>query len=133
MPLLTFLLEAVLISLSGVLMPGPITAITVAKGNESPHAGAFIAAGHGVVEIPLMISIYYGFGYLLNMFYVKTVIAFVGGLFLLFMAYSMFRSITQVEFRSGKYTHSLSSPFHALNLISLISHSPLSLYTKPKS
>ncbi len=106
MPLLTFLFEAVLISLSGVLMPGPITAITVAKGSESPHSGAFIAAGHGVVEFPLMISIYYGFGYLLNLFYVKTVIAFVGGLFLLFMSYSMFRSITQVELRSGKYTHS---------------------------
>ncbi len=58
MPLLTFLFEAVLISLSGVLVPGPITAITVEEGNKSPHAGALVAIGHGIVEFPLIISIF---------------------------------------------------------------------------
>ncbi len=106
MSFLTFLLEAVLISLSGVMAPGPMTAVTIGKGNESPHAGALIAIGHGIVEFPLMISIFYGFGYLLNLFYVKVVTAFVGGLFLLVMAVSMFRSIKQVEISSSKYTHS---------------------------
>lgn len=69
MPLLTFLFEAVLISLSGVLAPGPITAVTIGKGKESPHAGAFVAIGHGIVEFPLIISIFYGFGYLLKCHY----------------------------------------------------------------
>lgn len=40
MSFLAFLLEAVLISLSGVLAPGPVTTLVVGKGNESPHAGA---------------------------------------------------------------------------------------------
>jgi len=88
------------------MAPGPITAVAVGKGNESPHAGALVAIGHGIVEFPLMISIFYGFGYLLNLFYVKAVIAFVGGLFLLLMGVSMFRSIEQVEVSSSKYSHS---------------------------
>ena len=56
-----FLVQAVLISLTGVMAPGPITAVTIAKGSESKHAGAWIAIGHGVVEFPLMVLIFYGF------------------------------------------------------------------------
>jgi len=37
-----FLLEAVLISLSGVIAPGPVTVVAVSKGTKSPHAGAII-------------------------------------------------------------------------------------------
>jgi len=53
-----------------------------------------------------MISIFYGFGYLLKLSYVKAAIAFVGGLFLLFMGIGMFRSITQLEISSRRYPHS---------------------------
>jgi threonine/homoserine/homoserine lactone efflux protein len=106
MPLLAFLFEAVFISLSGVMAPGPITAVTLGKGNNSPHAGAFVAIGHGVIEFPLMISIFYGLGYLLQLSYVKASIAFVGGLFLLFMAIGMLRSITQFEISSRRYPYS---------------------------
>lgn len=96
MPFLAFLFEAVLISLSGVMAPGPITAVTVGKGSESPHVGALIAIGHGIVEFPLMIAIFYGFGGFLSQFYVRAGIALVGGLFLLAMSVSMFRSVGQV-------------------------------------
>jgi len=106
MSLLTFLFEAVFISLSGVIAPGPITAVTLGKGNNSPHAGAFVAIGHGIIEFPLMISIFYGLGYLLQLSYVQATIAFVGGLFLLFMAIGMFRSIAQREITSRRYPYS---------------------------
>jgi len=46
-----FLVQAVLISLTGVMAPGPITAVTIAKGSESKHAGAWIAIGHGGVGL----------------------------------------------------------------------------------
>jgi len=90
MSILTFIFEAVLISLSGVMAPGPITAVSIGKGNESSHAGALIAIGHGVVEFPLMIFIFYGFGYLLNLIYIKVLIGIIGGLFLLFMGGKFF-------------------------------------------
>lgn len=92
-----FILKAMLISLSGVMAPGPITAVSVAEGNRSPHAGAWVAVGHGFVEFPLMIFIFLGFEYLLKSAQVKGAIGLVGGLFLLFMAYGMFRSIKSIE------------------------------------
>ena len=47
MTLLTFLLQAGIISLSGVMAPGPLTAVTMGKGMKSPHAGALIARSVG--------------------------------------------------------------------------------------
>ena len=90
---LTFIFEAVLISLSGVMAPGPITAVTIGKGNESPHAGALVALGHGIVEIPLMLFIFYGFGYLFQLYQTRVIIGFAGGVFLVLMAVGMFRSV----------------------------------------
>ncbi len=116
MSILTFLLGAVFISLSGVMSPGPMTAVTIGKGNESPHAGAFIAIGHGIAEFPLMISIFYGFGHLLDLRYVRPTVAFVGGLFLFAMGISMFRSV-RIEVCPGyRYTR---SPMIAGVLLSL--------------
>ncbi len=64
------------------MAPGPLTTVTVGKGNESPHAGAFVAVGHGIVEFPVMLAVLYGAGRLLGISYVKAAIASAGGLFL---------------------------------------------------
>jgi threonine/homoserine/homoserine lactone efflux protein len=106
MPLVIFLSEAVLISLSGVMAPGPMTTVAVGKGNETPYAGAWLAVGHAIVEIPLMIAVFYGVGYVLNLPHVQAIIAFVGGVFLLFMGVSMLRSIKQGEVGAGQYAGS---------------------------
>ena len=92
-----FLLEAALISLSGVLAPGPMTAVTVGEGTRSPHVGAWIAVGHGIIEIPLMIGVLYGFGTVLNHPTAQAVIGLVGGLFLLFMGVNMLRRFRRVQ------------------------------------
>ena len=106
MPLLAFLLETVLISLSGVMAPGPISTVTIGKGNESSHAGVWVAIGHGIIEFPLMIAIFYGFGTFLSQLYVRTAIAFVGGLFLLFMGIGMLRSLKTTEMEPSQIDHS---------------------------
>jgi threonine/homoserine/homoserine lactone efflux protein len=95
MPFVTFLAEAVVISLSGVMAPGPITTVVVGKGSESPHAGAWVAIGHGIVEFPLMVAVFLGVGYLLDAPYVQASIALMGGLFLLWMGIGMLRGIKQ--------------------------------------
>jgi threonine/homoserine/homoserine lactone efflux protein len=87
-----FLLSAAGISLTGVMMPGPMTAATIAKGYRDKHAGAWIAAGHAVVEIPLIAVIYFGFGRLLSSPLVETGIYLVGGLMLLYLSFRMFRA-----------------------------------------
>ena len=101
MLLSAFLLEAILISLSGVIAPGPVTAVTVSKGTKSPHAGAIVALGHGMVEIPLMILILYGFGDILKITYVKAIIGSLGGLFLLKMGLDLLKGIKQAKIDSA--------------------------------
>jgi threonine/homoserine/homoserine lactone efflux protein len=93
--LLSFLAEAVVISLSGVMSPGPITAVAVSRGGESPYAGPLVALGHGLAEFPLMALIAWGFGALVETAWVHTAIALVGGVLLLVLGIGMLRSRRQ--------------------------------------
>ena len=111
-----FLLEAVLISLSGVIAPGPVSAVTVSKGAKSPHAGAFIGLGHGIVEIPLMILILFGFGEILKITYIKATIGIIGGLFLLKMGIGLLQGIKQAKVDS---TNGPNSPLMAGMILTL--------------
>ncbi|MBC8450986.1 LysE family transporter [bacterium] len=88
-----FLLQAILISLSGVLAPGPLTVVVVGKGAKSPYAGALIALGHGIVEFPLMVLILVGLGPLLRHSVAGAIIGLVGGLVLLWMGIGLLRSL----------------------------------------
>lgn len=104
MHLATFLLEAASISLSGVLAPGPVSAVAVGKGSESPHAGVLIAIGHGIVEFPLIALVWWGIGRVFDSPVAKTAIALVGGVFLLVMGVDMLRGVkrAQVEARRSE-------------------------------
>jgi threonine/homoserine/homoserine lactone efflux protein len=95
--MVSFLLQTILISLSGVMAPGPITAVTIGQGNRSPHAGALIALGHGVVEFPLMAVVFFGAGSLLAISPVKAAVFTLGGIFLFWMGFGMLRSIGRVQ------------------------------------
>jgi threonine/homoserine/homoserine lactone efflux protein len=80
-----------LISLSGVSMPGPVFAITIQKSMKNKFAGALIALGHGIVEFPLMILIYF----LLSQFaipsWVQIIVGLVGGSMMIFMGVQSFK------------------------------------------
>ena len=86
-----FLASVVSLSLSGVMMPGPVTAVTIANGAQHKGAGALVAVGHGLVEIPLMVLIYFGFAHLLELTGVKIGVGLAGGLVLIWMALQVFR------------------------------------------
>jgi threonine/homoserine/homoserine lactone efflux protein len=90
-----FLLSAVGISLTGVMLPGPLTAATIAKGYSDKHAGVWITAGHAVIEIPLIAAIYFGAGRLIHSPKVEEVVYLVGGLMLLYLGFRIFRSTGQ--------------------------------------
>jgi len=92
-----FLLIAAGISLTGVMLPGPMTAATIAKGYSNRHAGAWIAAGHAVIEVPLIAVIYFGFGHLISSPQVAKGIYLVGGLMLLYLSFLMFRATREAS------------------------------------
>lgn len=99
--LAAFLVQAVLISLSGVMAPGPMSAVTIAAGTKSRHAGALIAVGHAIVEFPLMFLILAGIGVLFESFAAKTVIGIVGGMVLLWMGTQMLKNLNDKTAASG--------------------------------
>ena len=88
-----FLLSAAGISLSGVMMPGPLTAATIAKGYQDKNAGILIALGHAVIEFPLMALVYFGFAHFFTSPETKRVVSLAGGLMLGFLGLMMLRTI----------------------------------------
>src|SRR5512136_1781316 len=54
MDFFAFLGLVLVVSLSGVLMPGPMTAATVARSYSDKWAGAKVAIGHALIEFPLL-------------------------------------------------------------------------------
>ena len=95
-----FLLSAVAISLSGVMAPGPITAATLAAGARSRHAGALIALGHAVVEMPLILLLAAGIGTFFRSPTVKSGIGLAGGGVLVLMGIQLLFSLRQPKTES---------------------------------
>lgn len=93
MALILFLGQVIGISLSGVMAPGPITAVAIASGARNRFAGVLIAIGHGIVEFPLMIIIVLGAGKFLQSGPARIGIGLIGGIFLLLMGIQMLRSL----------------------------------------
>jgi len=95
-----FLVQAILISLSGVMAPGPLTVVVVGKGAESPRAGALFAVGHGLIEFPLMALIVVGLAPVLRHGTVSAVVGLAGGVVLLWMGYGLLRSLRAAQARA---------------------------------
>jgi len=87
-----FLLSVVIISLSGVMMPGPMFAVTVAKSYKSQFAGMQIALGHAVVEIPVILLIYFGLAQFFQEELVQIILYFAGAAMLIWLGAGMFRA-----------------------------------------
>jgi len=77
--------------MSAIMMPGPVFAVTMAKGRKDKNAGVLIALGHGIIEAPLIFLIYLGFAKFFTSDTIKMVIGLVGGVMLIFMGIQMFK------------------------------------------
>jgi threonine/homoserine/homoserine lactone efflux protein len=89
---LLFLASVVVISLSGVIVPGPLLAVTLAKGPSSRHAGAAIGIGHGIVELPLIALIALGFGTIFSSRVFTVGVGALGGGMLLYLGAGIVRA-----------------------------------------
>ncbi len=94
--MLTILFSVVVISFSGVMMPGPMFAVTLAKSFKSPWAGTQISLGHAVIEVPLILLIYFGFAQFFQNSIVHFVLSVLGGGMILWLGISMFRARAEV-------------------------------------
>jgi threonine/homoserine/homoserine lactone efflux protein len=108
---LAFLWQTIIISASGVMSPGPVTAATLAAGTRRRHAGIWIAVGHGVVEFPLMGLIMLGAGSLLTSRSFSVSVGLAGGAVLIMMAVMLLQGLRRpvsaeapIEVRSPLWT-----------------------------
>jgi threonine/homoserine/homoserine lactone efflux protein len=87
-----FLITVVLISFSGVLLPGPLFAITLQKAAKRKSAGILIALGHGAVEVPLIFLIYFWLSQFDIPNFVSIFVGIAGGLLMMYMGINAFRN-----------------------------------------
>ncbi|MFC2068226.1 LysE family transporter [Chloroflexota bacterium] len=99
--MLPIILSIVVISFSGVMMPGPMFAVTLTKSYKSPWAGTQIALGHAIIEVPLILLIYFGFAHFFQSILVQFVLSLLGGGMIIWLGISMFRARIEVV-RGGK-------------------------------
>lgn len=85
-----FALTVISVSLSGVLAPGPLLAVTIAEGKRNRFAGFEISAGHAVIEIPIIIALY-AFGRIADLGNEKNLISLAGGILMFYLAYRELR------------------------------------------
>jgi len=92
--LVTIFASSFVIALSGALMPGPLLTVTV---SESSRRGAIVGPlmifGHGLLELSLVVALLLGMAPLLQRNDVFICISLVGGGILLWMGFSMLKSL----------------------------------------
>jgi threonine/homoserine/homoserine lactone efflux protein len=98
---LAIILSVIVISLSGVMMPGPMFAVTVAKSYRSPWAGTKVSIGHAIIEVPIILLIYFGFGQFFQHQVVQIILSLIGGAVIIWLGINMFRARKDVV-ESGK-------------------------------
>ena len=96
-----FLGMVFLISMSGALGPGPVLAATISKGYDDGRSGLKIATGHMLIEVPLIVGIYFGLETVLRNETLLLAIGLVGGAFLIYMGADMVRS-DKVGYSNGR-------------------------------
>lgn len=106
MALLLFLAQVFIISITGALQPGPVTATAITMGTRNRWAGSLIAIGHGIIEFPLMVVIVLGVGRYFEMPKVQIAIGLAGGVFLILMG---IQSLLSLKAEAGAESKSLDS------------------------
>ncbi len=81
-----------LIGFTGAMMPGPVTTLIVTETAKRGFiAGPLITLGHALLELALVVALFFGLGDLLKQNLVAGTIGILGGLFLLWMGFDIVR------------------------------------------
>jgi len=87
------------LTLSGVLMPGPLLTIAISESLKRGFVtGPLLILGHGILELALIIAIVNGLGTLLKKDPVIGTVAMVGGVILFWMGWRMMRQAKRFHF-----------------------------------
>ncbi len=83
-------LQSLLIGYSGAVMPGSLLTYTIERSMQAgARAGFMISLGHSLLELVLIILLYFGFGPYLSANLAQIIIGAVGGIVLFFLGCGM--------------------------------------------
>jgi len=100
--LLAFIGFVLLVSLSGVLLPGPMTAATLVRSYTDKWAGLKVAVGHAVVEFPLFVIIALGSAVFFQQNQsIVLAIGVIGGAYLLYFGYTLLMKKDSFDVKEG--------------------------------
>jgi threonine/homoserine/homoserine lactone efflux protein len=85
------------------MMPGPMFTVTLAKSLKSPWAGVWVSLGHAVIEVPLIMLIYFGLARFFQNDMVQLALSVAGGGMIIWMGVGLFRARRELA-REGKDT-----------------------------
>ena len=94
MQLLMLFGTAFVVAMPGAMVPGPMLTVTVAESARRGFwTGPLMVLGHGILELALILALLAGLSSYFTRSDVTNVISMVGGLFLLYMGFSMLRDL----------------------------------------
>jgi len=109
-----------LVSLTGALSPGPLTTLAVREGvRRGFWAGPALTAGHGAIELVLVVALALGLNRLLDEEWLTATIALVGGTFLLWLGAQIIRTAPRQELVIGGQTGDGEPPARAASVLGL--------------
>ena len=102
-------LTVFIVSMSGVITPGPVLTVTVTESARKGFiAGPLIVIGHIMVEAVFIAALFFGLGLFLGSQTVRTLLGFAGGVTLSWMGYGLLKSAYGKELSLS--TEPLGSP-----------------------
>lgn len=82
-----------IVGFSGAMMPGPVTTLIVTESARKGFiAGPLVTIGHVVLELVMVVALYFGLGDVLKQASVAGAIGLLGGVFLLWMGLGIVKS-----------------------------------------
>lgn len=87
-----------IVGFTGAMMPGPVTTLIVTESARRGFiAGPLVTVGHVLLELVMVIALFFGLGDVLKQNVVAGVIGLMGGLFLLWMGWGILKSAWRGE------------------------------------
>ncbi len=100
--LIAIFFTSLVVAFSGAMMPGPLLTVTISEATRrGTWAGFYLISGHAVLELILLVGLMFGLAPLFNNEMFFTIVAFAGGLIMLWMAWGMFKSLPTLTVNSN--------------------------------
>ncbi len=99
--LLTLFFTSFVVAFSGAMMPGPLMTATISESAmRGPWVGPKMIAGHALLEILLLITLFFGLEPVFKNEWFFVIVSLAGGGIMIWMATGMFRSIPTLEIKT---------------------------------